>query len=200
MSRALKLEPRCPEPAHLMATSVLSRHMSASSARRASGSAPAAPRTRSSSDFGTSARSGMSDTLFGRGGTSSEERRTGEKDEGGGDRDRVLGDGVDRERRPEEDEQGRSGEQERCREAAGTANQRSQDAENEPEHGSRVPARRLFSRSTALGRTLRSGKLETRSSMRRSISAARASSPAARRRCGAPSATSRPRESADLGS
>ena len=31
MSIALKLEPRCPEPARLTATSVLRRHMSASS-------------------------------------------------------------------------------------------------------------------------------------------------------------------------
>ena len=39
MSSALKLEPRCPDPARLIATSAFRRHMSASSARRASGSA-----------------------------------------------------------------------------------------------------------------------------------------------------------------
>ena len=41
MSSALKLEPRCPEPARFTATSAFSRHMSASSASRRPGSAPA---------------------------------------------------------------------------------------------------------------------------------------------------------------
>ncbi len=60
-SSALKVEPRCPEPARFTATSAFNRHASARSASLASGST-SAPRSRSSSSLGTRRRSGMSDT------------------------------------------------------------------------------------------------------------------------------------------
>ena len=54
MSSALKLEPRCPEPARFTATSAFSRQTSAISASSASGS-PSAARMRSMLSFPTNA-------------------------------------------------------------------------------------------------------------------------------------------------
>ncbi len=114
----------------------------------------------------------MSDTLFGRSGTPPEDGCASEEDEGGGDGDRVLGDRVDRERRPEEDEHRRSREQKRYGEAAaddGSAAARTPRTSQSTGLG--YQRETLFSQSTALGRALRSGKLAFKSAMRRSISA-----------------------------
>ena len=58
MSIALKVDPRCPDPARLTATSAFRRHMSESNPSRPSDGMPAT-RTRSSSALGTRLRSDM---------------------------------------------------------------------------------------------------------------------------------------------